>query len=110
MIPIATTTVSVWRLPVDDTRDGFDNPPARTQVKAGLRAAITGQTIRTDLSAGDKVVVDWHLTTDLFDFVNDDQLQDETTGDFFTLLGVVKRGGFGLDHCEGRVRQIEGLS
>jgi hypothetical protein len=110
MIPLATTTVSVWRLPADDTRDGFDTPSVRQQVATGLRAHIGSPSTRTDISAGDKVVTDWRLDTDPFDFADDDQLVDENTGETYRLLGAVRRSGFGLDHCEGRVRQISGAS
>lgn len=110
MIPLATTTVSVWRLAADPTRDGFDTPPPRQQVAAGLRATIGSPSVRTDLSSGDKVVVDWKFDSDPFDPADDDQIVDETTGQVFTSLGVVRRGGFGLDHCEGRLRQISGAS
>lgn len=110
MIPISTTTVSVWRVPADDTRDGFDTPPARQRVAAGLRAHIGSPSQRSDIATGDKVVVDWRLDCDLFDFADDDQIVDETTGQAFLLLSVVKRSGFGLGHCEGRVRQISGAA
>lgn len=110
MIPIATTTISVWRVAADETRDGWDALPARTQVTSGLRAVIGSSTVHADIATGDKVVVDWRLKCDPFDFADDDQIVDDSTGQTFTLLGVARQAGLGLDHCEGRLRQISGAA
>lgn len=118
MIPVATTTISVWRETADSTRDGWDTAPARTKVTSGLRAVIgligsrgaNSATIQADVATGDKVVTDWRLTCDPFDFQNDDQIVDDATGETYMLLGVAHNRGLGLDHCAGLLRQISGAA
>jgi hypothetical protein len=71
---------------------------------------IGSSTVHADIATGDKVVVDWRLTCDPFVFADDDQIVDDMTGQTYTLLGVVQQNAFGLDHCEGRLRQISGAA
>ena len=110
MIPIATTTVSVWRLPADNALDGFDPQPTRVQVASGLRATIGAPSGRASIATGDKVVVGFSLSTDPFDFANDDQLVDESTGETYLLLWARRITALGLDHCMGAVRIVQGAA
>jgi hypothetical protein len=118
VIPLATTTISVWRVAADETRDGWDAAPARTKVTSGLRAVIgvvgsrgaSPSTVQVDIATGDKVVVEFRLMCDPFDFADDDQIVDDTTSETYILLGIVRQNAFGLDHCDGRMRQISGAA
>lgn len=107
MIPLATTTVAVWRLPADPDRDGYDTPPARQQVKLGLRAHIGSPSGRHSIADG-RTVTTFRLDTDPFDFAIDDQIQDESTGEVYMLAWARKRVALGLDHVEGAMYLIEG--
>lgn len=108
MIPLASTTLTVYRQPQDATLDGYDTQPARTPVAKGLRAHIGSPSGRASISDGDRVVVGFSLHTDGFDFANDDVLVDETTGTQYLLLWVKRTRALGMDFCQGSVRTVEG--
>jgi hypothetical protein len=108
MIPLASTTLTVYRLPEDSTRDGYDPQPARVQVGTGLRAHIGSPSGRATISDGDRVIVGYTLHTDGFDFQQDDQIVDDTTGITYLLLWAKRTTVFGMDFCQGAVRVVEG--
>lgn len=108
-LPVATTTITVKRLPSDDTRDGYDDPPARATVAAGLRAHIGSPSAREQVTTGNRTVATCALTSDPFDFEPTDQVIDETTGEQFELVWARTRPGL-LAHTEGRLVQTAGAA
>lgn len=109
MLPFAATTVTVKRLPADATRDGYDDVPARTTAKTGLRATIGAPSGRETVVAGDRTVVTFTLNTDPFDFQPTDQIIDETTGQTYELIWSRTRTAL-IPHTEGRLMRASGTA
>lgn len=110
MIPLATTTLTVSRVPADPTRDGYDTQPAAAPVVTGLNAVIGNPGGSQNITAGDRTVVTFPLTTDPADIQADDTILDEQTGEQYRVMWARNRSGLGLDHVEGEVEQVAGAS
>lgn len=110
MIPLATTTLSISRVPDDPTRDGTDTPPAAATVATGVRAVIGNPSGSQNITSGDRTVVTFPFTTDPADITADDTLTDEQTLDTYRVMWARTRHGLGLDHTEGECEQVAGAS
>lgn len=106
-LPLATTTVTVLRLPADVMRDGYDDPPDRTSVVTGLRAQIGSPSGRESVTAGDRTVATFTLHTDPFEFTASDRIVDEGTGETYDLVWAQRRDGM-LAHTVGALVQATG--
>lgn len=105
---LAATTVTVWRLPQDSTRDGYDTPPDREPVMRELRATVGSPSGGATLTVGNRQVTAFGFTADPFDFKRDDLIQDEQTGEKYILVWVKPTGGLGFEFMTGALRQVEG--
>lgn len=76
-------------------------------VASGVRAHL-GSPRGVGSPAGNRVLYEWKLGTDLCDLTWTDRVRDEATGDLYEVRTVATRKGLGLDHLEctlGRVEQ-----
>lgn len=110
MIPIATTTITVKRVPADDTRDGYDTPPAAVTIATGVAASIGAPSGSQNITTGDRTVVTFKLTCDPTDLQADDSVVDDTTGEEYRCIWARQRQGLGLDHTTAALEQVEGAS
>lgn len=110
MIPLATTTVTIKRVPRDAARDGYDTQPAKTTIATGVRAHIGGPSGSQNLAAGDRTVVRFAITTDPTDLQADDTVIDEQTDQEYRCAWARGRQGLGLDHTTGALEQVNGAS
>lgn len=108
-IALATTTISVQRLPADTSRDGYDDVPARTTVKTGLRAVIGSPSGRETITTGNRTVATFTLNSDPFDFEPTDRVTDEATGDEYDVIWTRTRSEL-IPHTEGRLQQASGAA
>lgn len=106
-IPIQTTTISVIRPNAAD--EPYETPGATSTIASGIRAHIS--TSRGDEAdvGGDQEVVIFRLSCDPTDVAHRDQIRDEATGDVYEVEWARLRRGFGLDHVEAGLRQVEGV-
>jgi hypothetical protein len=110
VIPLATTTVSIDRVPLSATRDSYDVPPAASQVATGVRAHLSAPSGREVLAGASKEIVDRHLDCDVADLLHGDTVTDLTTGTTYTVVWVHKRAGLGLDRMEAGLRIASGVA
>lgn len=109
MIPFATTTIAVLRVPADPERDPEDEQPSAAVVASGIRAHISTSSGREELQgASTQEIVEFRLTCDTADLRADDQVRDETTQELYEVAWARHRVGLGLDHMEGGLRQVRG--
>lgn len=108
MIPLATTTVAVLRLPAgtDDDEPYSGNDPASWDVAAtGIRAVIDRPRGREQLAGGEQSISDFELICDTADIGRLDQVKDETTGTVYRVVWVMSYPG---EHTEAGLRLVEG--
>lgn len=110
MIPLATTTITVSRVPRDPTRDGYDTAPAAVPVVAGLRAHIGSPSGSQNIATGDRTVVTFALDADPADIQADDTVTDDTTGQTYRVIWARSRVALGLDHVQGAIEQVGGAA
>lgn len=108
MMPLAGTTITVWRVPQDSTRDGYDPVPDREAAIRELRATIGGPSGTANVTVGNRQVFSFGLTADPFDFKADDLVQDECTGEKYILVWAKPTSGLGFEFMTGALRQVEG--
>lgn len=111
-IPLATTTIAVRRITADlSTVDPYEVTAVPETVASGIRAHI-GSESGTEAIAGISAQEDigWHLDCDITDLVVTDQVYDETTGLTFQVVWAAERHGLGLDHIEGGLRRVVGVT
>lgn len=109
-IPLATTTITVKRVPPDDTRDGYDAAPDPATIASGVAANIGAPSGSQNITTGDRTVVTFKLTCDTTDLQADDQVVDDNTGDTYRCIWARARQGLGLDHTTAALEQVEGAS
>lgn len=110
MIPLATTTVRVDRVPLSAVRDSYDTPPAAVTVVASARAHLSAPSGAERLAGASETVIDRHLDCDVCDLDHRDTVTDLTTGTTYTVVWVHKRLGLGMDRMEAGLRVVEGLA
>lgn len=118
MIPLATTTISVLRLPADvpeeddDYRDPYDEQPEREIVASGVRAHIGQPSMSERMAGGTQALDNLRLSCDPFTagLRATDQILDENTGEVYDVAGLPYHAhGLGLDHITAPVKQIVGV-
>ena len=109
-IPLFTTTITITRVPRDDTRDGYDTPPDPDTIATGVRADIGAPSGSQNITTGDRTVVTFRLTADPTDLQADDTVIDDTTGDTYRCIWARQRRGLGLNHTTGALEQVSGAS
>ena len=110
MIPLATTTVTIMRVPPDSTLDGYDTQPAAQTVASRVRAHIGNPAGTQNIVAGDRTVVQFPIDTDPTDLQADDTVTDDQTGEVYRCIFARTRHGLGLDHTKGALEQVGGAS
>ena len=110
-IPLATTTITVKRTPTDPNLDPYDPPPERTTVASGVRAHISTARGSEDLGGSEREIVWFRLGCDPFNagLTHLDIVEDDQTSEAYEVVWVKARFGLGLDHFEGRMKQISGV-
>lgn len=107
-VPLATTTITISRIPPDATRDGYDTPPSPTTVASGVRAHLSGPGKSTDPTGGLRVATIWRLDADPCDLRAGDTVVDDSTGSTFTAMNADTRYGLGLDHTVASLERVDG--
>lgn len=113
MIPLATTTISVLRLPdedPDDPRDPYDAQPERDTASSGVRARIGQPSGSEQLAGGSQEIIDAVLWSEPVDLTNDDQVLDGGTGTVYDVAAVFQQNGLGLEHTKAWLRHVKGVS
>lgn len=109
MIPVATTTIEVLRLPADPTRDPEDPQPAPVSVASGVRAHISTSRGREVVQGqSTQEIVEFRLSCDTADIQQDDQVRDEATGEVYHVMWARSRSGLGLEHTQAGLKQVSG--
>lgn len=109
-LPVATTTITVLRLPEDATRDPYDPEPPPTEMATGVRASIGNPHFREEVAGGQQSVSLYRLHCDPTDLHHEDRVRDDATGEIFEVVGVKQRLGVGLDHVRATLTKIEGVA
>lgn len=112
MIPIHTTTISIWRAPADsgDDEPGPYEPEAeRVEVASGIRAQISSPAGRERVTGGAQEVVEFLLSCDPCDLNHNDRVKDEATGEMYEVTWARQRVGYGLDHTSAGLKQVTGV-
>lgn len=112
-IPVATTTITVNRVPLDATRDEWDEDPAPAAVTvvSGVRAVIWGQA-GAELQAGaTHMTMTARLTADVIDLKHTDTVTDEATGDEWQVTWVAQNGdAFGQQQTRAGLARSLGVA
>ena len=111
MIPVATTTIAVLRVPEDDheVRDPEDVQPDPVEIATGIPAHISTSRGREEREgASTQEIVDFRLSCNVTDLTADDRVRDEATGEVYEVTWARERRGLGLDHTEAGLRQVTG--
>lgn len=112
-IPLATTTITVWRIPVNsgaDLRDPTDAQPAHERIASGVRAQISSPFGRERNQGGVQEVVEFSLSCDPTDMSNLDRIEDDATGEMYEVVWARQRVGLGLDHTRAGLKQVTGFA
>lgn len=109
-IALSTTTIAVWRVAADATRDPTDVAPAAVKIASGVRAQISAPYGRERNIGGTQEVVEFSLSCDPTDLTNLDRVQDETTLEWYEVTWARQRTGFGLEHTRAGLKQVTGAS
>src|SRR5688572_11833781 len=109
MIPIATTTIRIERLPAHDPAiDPLEAEGERSVASAGVRAHISTSRGR-ESATGTQEIVFFRLSCDVVALNRFDVVVDENTSEEYQVEWVRRRRGFGLDHMEAGLRQTSGV-
>lgn len=115
MIPFATTTISVLRMPSAQFADepyGTDTEATREVVATGVRAVIwapRSDRTKKQTKGGEEAHFKARLTCDVTDLRVQDWVKDAVTGEVWKLDSFQKRVGLGLEHIQGELFRTEGL-
>lgn len=114
MIPIATTSIAVLRVPVDPERDPTDAAPAASVVASGVRAVISVMAQTSDertYQGASQEVTRFKLNCDPAEIGHRDQVRDERTNELYEVIWARSIAGInGQDHVEGELRQVQGVA
>lgn len=110
-LPLATTRIRVWRIPSDPTRDPLDEQPAAEAVLEDVRAVIS-QSRRQENPSGSQEVVFFRLDCDPIDLKAADEIEDQTTGQRYNVIGPRLVNGIGAigSYVRADLRQVTGVA
>lgn len=113
MIPLATTTVSVLRLPEGTGYDepyGGPEPGSRTAVTSGLRAVIDYPSGTIQVAGGVQAIEEYRLIADPAPVDYRDLIRDEGTGRVYRITWLIAYPASVApdDHIEAGLRSVEG--
>src|SRR5688500_14340017 len=108
MLPLATTTITVKRVPADTDRDAYDEKPAEITAHSGIPAHFSSPSGREIMRGGSQEVIDRHLDCEIIDLKHTDHVIDEQTDERYQIVWAHKRMGLGLDRIEAGVKRVEG--
>lgn len=106
-IPLATTTITVLRLPASsDYEEPYagDTDVQRTATAENVRAVIDRPTGSAEIAGGQQNVADYGLKCDFVDLTYLDHIRDDTTGRVFRITWFLAYP----DHVEAGIRDVEG--
>lgn len=107
MLPLAVTTVDLYRPTLGDA----DEPAARSAYRQGLRAVLHSQGGGESVGHGQSEQVQGQLDLDLDPGLKHwDQVYDRSTQQWWEVTWVRVRVGLGLDHVEAGLRAVQGVS
>lgn len=104
-IPLATTTIAVYR-PADG--DPYDTSSGLTLSASGVRAQFSSPGGSDAIVDGERVSVDMRLDCDVCDIGYQDRITDESTNEEWDVVWARLRAGLALDHIEAGVRRVQG--
>ncbi len=113
-IPLATTTISVWRISevssYDEPYGGEQETSGREQVASGVPAVIGRPSGREQVAGGEQSVSDFQLVADLDELRLTDTVRDERTGaDYRVVWAITYPDEFGPGFfTEASIRHVEG--
>lgn len=111
MIPLSTTTITVYRNTFDEDADPTEvDSGSRTTVAEHVRAQISSPSGRERNIGGSQEIVEFSLSCDPVDLTHLDQVLDEVTGEIYEVTWARQRTGFGLDHTRGGLRAVKGVT
>ncbi len=108
MIPLSTTTITVYR--PDTGADDYSTDDGPQVVGSEIRAHLSTPRGNDQIVGGEKQTVDLRLDCDPFDFKHYDVVKDDTTNKTYRLVWFEQRYGFGLDHVEGGLQLTTGTA
>ena len=110
-IPLATTTISVLRVPADPDRDPYDPQPEPETVVSGIRAHLSLGQGQETVAGGSQQVVNWRLSCDPFNqgLHHKDQVVNEQSGSVYEVVYSETREGMGMDHFQAGLTQVSGV-
>lgn len=106
-IPLATTTITVLRLPASSDYDepySGDTDVQRTPAAQRVRAVIDRPTGAAEIAGGQQNVADYGLKCDYVELTYLDHIQDDTTGRIYRITWFIAYP----DHVEAGIRDVEG--
>lgn len=108
MIPLATTSIAVLRLPdevlSEEPYNGNDATD-RVEVASNVRAVIGSANGRKIVEGGEQAVWDFDLVCDLTDVFYTDTIRDNTTDAVYTIEWLQIWPG---EHIEAGLRRVQG--
>lgn len=113
MIPVATTTISVYAIAESEPGEGRTRTVRASGIRAVIGALSGVETVRP--GGGEERVaarLDCDTTTSTgaaLTIAHTDQIVDEQTGETFEVGWVKRKNGHGLDHYEGQIVLVAGV-
>lgn len=114
MIPVSSTTISVYAIAETEPGEGRTATLRASGVRAVIGSLGGAETTRP---GGGEATVTARLDCDPTDrqgtpivLAHTDQVKDETTGQTFEVDWAHAKGGVGLDHIEGSLTLVEGIT
>jgi hypothetical protein len=114
MIPVASTTISVYAIAETEPGEGRTSTLRASGVRAVIGSLTGSETSRP--GGGEATVtarLDCDPTTSLGQTLtldHTDLVKDETTGQTFEVQWAHAKGGLGLDHIEGSLVLVTGVA
>lgn len=105
-LPLAVTTITVRRPPAGDPYE----PATAPVIATGVRAVIGSPSGSERRIGGQLSEITDVLNCDVTDLDHRDLVDDEVTGESYSVEWVRKRIGLGLDHVKAGLRQTKGGS
>lgn len=109
-IPIASTTITIYRPDQDGTVDDYDRDDdivnRNRMIASGVRAMIGSPSGQETNDGGTSEIVTARLTCDVTSLRHDDEVVDDVTGVEYVVTWAKRRTGLGVDHMQAEVAVV----